>query len=193
MDLLGEWDFLYGWWWKPFIAPLLGLLWALAIIAAGGAVYYLVAGRTTITRYRQLFYTEDEAGPEIPSSEEEIDALLAEHYLEVSEEEILEMEGILEAVIREDVHPDMAKEIERRGIPVRMMALPPARTVKEVGAVPLAVWIPKMNAVEIYGGPMKQHCGGDARAYRGYMGEMLLHEMAHALGLDEPKIKDFGV
>ncbi len=193
MGLFGEWDFLYGWWWKPFIDPLLGLLWTLAIIAAGGAIYYLVAGRTTIARYRQLFYTEDEAGPEIPSSEEEIEALLAAHYPEVSEEEVLEMEGILEAVIREDVHPDLAKEIGRRGIPVRVMALPPARTVKEVGAVPLAVWIPRMNAVEIYGAPMKLHCGGNAGAYRKYMGEMLLHEMAHALGLDEPKIKDFGV
>lgn len=190
MHILGDWDFLNWWWWKPIIEPLAGLAW-LSLLVLAAALLYLLFGNRDTAEFRKALEPPD--APAVPSDEEEIADWMAARFPDVSEEEILDIEEILEEVIREDIHPEMAAEIERRGIPVRVMALPLPGTVKDVGSVPLAVWIPAMNAIEIYAGPMKRHCRGNPAAYRPYMGDLLLHEMAHALGLDEPKIKDFGV
>lgn len=192
---MGDWNFLYWWWWKPIIEPVLGLLWLAFFALLAALLYSFVAARTEMEDYRNLAKTREEieAECELPEDEEEIERFLNDYYPEVYEEEIEEMENILESVLREDIHPEMRIEIERRGIPVRLVDLPSARTVRDVGALPLAVWIPQLEAIEIYAGPMKLHCRGDNKAYRSYMGDLLLHEMGHALGLDEPKIGDFGV
>ncbi len=192
---MGDWDFLYWWWWKPIIDPILGLLWLAFFILMGVLLYSFVASRTKMEDYRNLAKTpeEIEAERDLPEDEEELSEFLHNYYPEVSEEEIEGMEGLLADVLAEDIHPDMLREITERGIPVRLVDLPSPGTVKDVGGLPLAVWIPRMQAIEIYACPMKLHCRGNAAAYRPYMGNLLLHEMGHALGLGESKIKDFGV
>ena len=190
---LGDWNFLNWWWWRPFIEPIAGLLWLLLVVLAGVLIYALIGSRTKMSDYREMFLLPEEIDSNLPEDEIAISEFMDASFPDVSEDEILEMEEILDTAIREDIHPDMAREIERRGIPVHLLALPSPGLVKDVGSVPLAVWIPAMGAIEIYAAPMKLNCGGDIKRYRGYMGNLLLHEMGHALGLDEPKIKDFGV
>jgi hypothetical protein len=193
LRFLGDWNFLNWWWWKPIIEPIVGLLWFLSFIAVGAIIYAYISSQTRMRDYREMVLTPDERDFDLPDDEAEYGAYMDQYFPDVFEDEILEMEEILDTVIREDIHPEMAQEIEQRGIPVHLMALPAPGVVKDVGSIPLAVWIPAMGAIEIYAAPMKMHCGGDRSAYRVYMGNLLLHEMAHALGLDEPKIKDFGV
>lgn len=192
---MGDWDFLYWWWWKPIIDPILGLLWLAFFVLMGVLLYSFVASRTKMEDYRNLAKTpeEIEAERDLPEDEEELSEFLHNYYPEVSEEEIEGMESILADVLAEDIHPDMLREIKERGIPVRLVDLPSSVTVKDVGGLPLAVWIPRFEAIEIYACPMKLHCRGNTEAYRPYMGNLLLHEMGHALGLGESKIKDFGV
>ncbi|MEE9256958.1 MAG: hypothetical protein V3V56_07295 [bacterium] len=192
---MADWDFLYWWWWKPIIDPILGLLWLAFFILLGVLLYSFVASRTKLDDYRNMLKTPEELEAErnLPEDEDELSEFLRSYYPEVSEEEIEQMEDVLAVVLREDIHPDMLREITERGIPVRLLDLPSPGTVKDVGGLALAVWIPQMEAIEIYACPMKMHCRGDARAYRPYMGNLLLHEMGHALGLGESKIKDFGV
>ncbi len=190
---IGDWNFLYWWWWQPIIEPIVGFLWLVGFILAGTIIYAFFHSRAKMSDYREMFLSPEEIERDLPEDVAEISDFLDSCYPDVSEEEILGMEEILDAVIREDIHPDMSREIERRGIPVHLMALPSPEMVKEIGNVPLAVWVPAMSAIEIYAAPMKMHCQGRVDAYRNYMGDLLLHEMGHALGLDEPKIKDFGV
>ena len=192
---MADWDFLYWWWWKPIIDPILGLLWLAFFILLGVLLYSFVASRTKLDDYRNMLKTPEELEAErnLPEDEDELSEFLRSYYPEVSEEEIEQMEDVLAVVLRKDIHPDMLREITERGIPVRLLDLPSPGTVKDVDGLPLAVWIPQMEAIEIYACPMKMHCRGDARAYRPYMGNLLLHEMGHALGLGESKIKDFGV
>ncbi len=191
MIWLGDWNFLNWWWWRPIIEPIVGLLWLAFFILVGVLIYAFVGSRSKISDYRVS--SLDPGEMEIPAEESEIARYLETHYPDVSEDEILEMEDILETVLREDIHEEMAREIERRGIPVRLIDLPTPDLVKDVGGLPLAVWIPSLEAIEIFASPMKKHCGGDPAHYREYMGNLLLHEMGHALGLGESKIKDFGV
>jgi hypothetical protein len=193
MRYLGDWNFLNWWWWQPIVDPIAGLLWLISFVLLGTLIYSFVSSRTKMSDYREMFISPEEINSKLPTDEAEIGAFLEATYPEIFEDEILEMEELLDTVIRRDIHPDMASEIEKRGIPVHLLALPSPGVVKEVGSVPLAVWIPAMGAIEIYAAPMKYHCGGNSKAYRGYMGNLLLHEMGHALGLDEHKIKDFGV
>ena len=192
---IGDWNFLNWWWWKPIIDPILGLLWFAFFILLGALLYSFIAARTELDDYRNMLKTpeEIEAERDLPEDEEELASFLRNYYPEVTEEEIEEMEDILADVLAEDIHPDMRKEIEARSIPVRLVDLPSPVTVRDVDGLPLAVWIPQMEAIEIYACPMKLHCEGNPRAYRPYMGNLLLHEMGHALGLGESKIKDFGV
>jgi len=193
MKYLGEWDFFYGWYWKPIIEPVLGFIWVASFVLLAVLIYSFISARTKLSDYREMFLLPEEIGKKLPEEEEEIQRYLNTYFPDVSEDEILDMEEILEAVIREDIHPEMALEIENRGIPVHLLDLPSPAVVKEIGSVPLAVWVPSMGAIEIYASLMKVHCNGNEKEYRNYMGKLLLHEMAHALGLDEPKIKDFGV
>jgi len=193
LRFLGDWNFLNWWWWRPIIEPIAGLLWLLSFIAGGAIIYAFISSRTRMRDYREMVLPPEDNDLDLPEDEAEYGEYMDQYFPDVSEDEILEMEEILDTVIREDIHPDMAREIEERGIPVHLLSLPTPGMVKEVGSVPLAVWIPSMGAIEIYAAPMKMHCKGNTNAYRGYMGNLLLHEMGHALGLDEPKIKDFGV
>lgn len=192
---MGDWDFLYWWWWQPIIDPIIGLLGLAFFVLVGALLYSFVASRTKMDDYRNLAKTAEEIAAErdLPEDEEELTAFLHNYYPEVSEEEVGEMEAILAVVLAEDIHPDMLREITERKIPVRLVDLPLPGTVRDVGGLPLAVWIPRMETIEIYACPMKMHCRGNAAAYRPYMGNLLLHEMGHALGLGESKIKDFGV
>lgn len=192
---MGDWDFFYWWWWKPIIDPMLGLLLLAFLVLLGALLYSFVASRASMEDYRNLAKTpaEIEAERSLPEDEEEISEFLHDYYPEVSEEEIEQMEDILSDVLAKDIHPDMLREIKKRCIPVRLVDLPSPGTVKDVGGLPLAVWIPQLEAIEIYACPMKMHCRGNLEAYRPYMGNLLLHEMGHALGLGESKIKDFGV
>jgi len=193
MKYLGEWNFFYGWFWKPIIEPLLEFIWLISFILFVALIYSFISARTKVSNYKEMFLFPEEIDQKLPKEEKAIQQFLDTRFPDVSEEEILEMERILETVILEDIHPEMALEIENRGIPVRLMALPEPEVVKEIGSVPLAVWIPSIGTIEIYASLMKLHCNGNEKKYRNYIGKLLLHEMGHALGLDEPKIKDFGV
>ncbi len=190
-NLLGDWDFLQYWWWKPYVTPLVALASFAGVIALGALVFFAITGSARLSEYREAILPSRE--PEVPADEEALAEFMESFFPEVSEEEILLMERILEDVVEEDIHPEMAREIRERGIPVRLLALPPPEIVRAAGSYPVAAWIPRLNAIEIYAAVVQHECRRDARRYREKMGELLLHEIAHALGLDEPKIKDFGV
>ncbi|MDA1000149.1 MAG: hypothetical protein O2807_06485 [bacterium] len=190
---LGDWDFANWWWWKPILDPLFGLIWLIVLAGIGVAIYAFIGSRTKMSDYRAVLMESDAPAPRKSSDEKELAGFMDAYFPEVSEREILRMQEILDEVLSTDIHPEMMAEIERREIPVHLVDLPAPAMVKEVGGWPLAVWIPATQSIEIYAAPMKMHCGGDADAYRGYMGNLLLHEMGHALGLGETKLKDFGV
>ncbi|MBI3129690.1 MAG: hypothetical protein HYZ11_18950 [Candidatus Tectomicrobia bacterium] len=194
-SILGDWDFLQPWWWEPILAPVLGLLALAGLAAVGAGLYFLAARTTRLQDYREALRGPEEEGdePPLPEDVREIQRWMERELPEVSEEEIDEMEAILERSLAEDIHPDMRREIEKRGIPVRLMDLPTPETVKDVGYLPTAIWHPAMNAIEIYAALVKDECGRDRRAWRRLIGELLLHEMGHALGLGESEVKDFGV
>ena len=192
---LGDWDILQPWWWEPIMGPVLGLLVLAGLVAVGAGLYFLVARTARLQDYREALRGPEEEEPEepIPEDVRDIQRWLEEELPEVSEEEIEEMEAILERALAEDIHPGMRREIEKRGIPVRLMDLPAPETVKDVGSLPTAIWHPALNAIEIYAALVKDECGRDRRAWRRLIGELLLHEMGHALGLGESEVKDFGV
>lgn len=190
-NLLGDWNFLQSWWWKPYIKPLIGLAWFAGVIALGAIIFFAVMGSARLSEYREALFPPKE--PEIPEDEAELIDFMESYFPEASEEEIILMEQILDDVMKEDIHPQMAREIEARGIPVRLLTLPPPEIVRAVGNYPVAVWIPQLNAIEIYASVVKSECRRDPKRYREKIGDLLLHEIGHALGLDEPKIKDFGV
>jgi len=192
MGWLGDWDLLNWWWCEPIFAPVAGLALLAGLAAVGAGLYFLIARTTRLTDYREALSPPGEE-ERLPEDEEELARYLEEELPEVSDEEIRQMERILERVMREDIHPEMRREIEKRGIPVRLLDLPTPETVKDVGYIPVAVWIPQLNAIEIYASLVKEECEGRAREYRRLMGELLLHEMGHALGLGESEVKDFGV
>ncbi len=190
-NLLGDWNFLQYWWWKPYVNPLIGLAWFAGVIALGAIIFFAITGSAKLSEYREAVFPPKE--PEIPEDEAALVEFMESFFPEVSEEEILLMEQILDDVMREDIHPQMGREIEARGIPVRLLTLPLPEIVRAVGNYPVAVWIPRLNAIEIYASVVKSECRRDPRRYREKIGDLLLHEIGHALDLDEPKIKDFGV
>lgn len=195
LAFLGDWDILQPWWWEPILGPVLGLLALAGLVAVGAGLYFLVARTTRLQAYRDALRVpeEEEEPEEMPGDAREIQRWMEEELPEVSEEEIEEMEAILERALAEDIHPGMRREIEKRGIPVRLLDLPSPETVKDVGYLPTAIWHPALNAIEIYAALVKDECGRDRREWRRLIGELLLHEVGHALGLGESEVKDFGV
>ncbi len=190
-NLLGDWNFLQSWWWKPYVKPLIGLGWFAGVIALGAIIFLAVMGSARLSEYRDAFFSPKE--PEIPEDEAALVEFMESFFPEASEDDIILMEQILDEVIKEDIHPQMAREIEARGISVRLLVLPPPEIVRAVGNYPVAAWIPSINAIEIYASIVKSECRQNPNRYKELIGDLLLHEIGHALGLDEPKIKDFGV
>lgn len=190
---LGDWDFVNWWWWKPILDPIFGLIWLVILAGIGAAIYAVIGSRTKMSDYRAVLMESEVPAPQETADEKELADFMVSYFPEVSEDEILWMQEVLADVLSKDIHPEMMAELERRKIPVHLVDLPSPAMVKEVGGWPLAVWIPATESIEIYAAPMKLHCGEDAEACRGYMGNLLLHEMGHALGLGETKLKDFGV
>ena len=190
---IGDWDFLHAWWWEPILAPVLGLLVLAGLAALGAGLYFMAARTTRLKDYREALFPPEEEPEEIPEDVRGIQRWMEREFPEVSEVEVEAMEGILAVVLREDIHPQMRREIERRGIPVRLLDLPSPETVKDVGYLPTAIWHPALNAIEIYAALVLDETGGEPREVRRLMGELLLHEMGHALGLGESEVQDFGV
>ena len=178
---------------EPILAPVLGLLVLAGLAALGAGLYFMAARTTRLKDYREALFPPEEEPEEIPEDVRGIQRWMEREFPEVSEVEVEAMEGILAVVLREDIHPQMRREIERRGIPVRLLDLPSPETVKDVGYLPTAIWHPALNAIEIYAALVLDETGGEPRAVRRLMGELLLHEMGHALGLGESEVQDFGV
>lgn len=184
-NLLGDWDFLQYWWWRPYLVPLAALASFAGVIALGALVFFAITGSARLSEYRKAVLPSRET--EAPADEEALAEFMESFFPEVSEEEILRMERILEDVLEEDIHPEMARALRERGIPVRLLALPSPEIVRAAGRYPAAAWMPRLNAIEIYAAVVQHECGRAPGRCREKMGASLLGEIAHALGLDEPK------
>ncbi len=186
--LLGDWDFLHYWWWKPYLEFLVGLAWFAGVIAIGALIFFAITGSTRLAEYRASIFPPKE--PEIPEDEAALVEFMESFFPETSEEEILGMETIIEDVLREDVDPQAAHAIEERGIPVRLLTLPPPEVVRAARAYPLAAWVPHMGAIEVYASTLKGACLRDPRRYRQKIGEVLADEIARALEAQELEDSD---
>ena len=66
-NLVGDWNFLQYWWWKPYIKPLIGLAWFAGVIALGAIIFFAVMGSARLSEYREALFPPEE--PEIPEDE----------------------------------------------------------------------------------------------------------------------------
>jgi len=189
-NLLGDWNFLQYWWWKPYLEPLVGLGWFAGVIALGSVLFFALTGSARLAEYRLAVFPPKE--PEIPADEAALAEFMESFFPEASEEEILRMERTLEDVMREEIHPEAARELEARGISVRLLTLPLPDAVREARGYPAAAWRPRLNAIEIYGSILKSECRGEPERWREKMGELLPREIGRALGADEPGAGDSG-
>lgn len=189
-NLLGDWNFLQYWWWKPYLDPLAGLAWFAGVIVLGALLFFVLTGSARLSEYRLALLPPKE--PDIPADEAALVEFMESFFPEVSEEEILLMERTLDDVMKEEVHPEAAREIKARGIAIRLLSLPLPETARAAGSYPAAAWIPRLNAIEIYGSILKRECGGDIGRYKEKIGESLLREITRALGADEAKIRNSG-
>ena len=189
-NLLGDWDFLQYWWWKPYLEPLAGLAWFAGVIVLGAILFFALTGSARLSEYRLAVLPPKE--PDVPADEAALAEFMESFFPEASEEEILLMERTLDDVMKEAVHPEAAREIEARGIAIRLLTLPLPETARAAGSYPAAAWLPRLNAIEIYGSILKRECGGDISRCREKMGESLLREIGRALGADEAKIRNSG-
>ena len=189
-NLLGDWNFLQSWWWKPYLEPLAGLAWFAGVIALGALLFFALTGSARLSEYRLAVPPPKE--PDVPADEAAIVEFMESFFPEVSEEEILLMEQTLDDVMKEEVHPEAAREIEARGIAIRLLTLPLPETARAAGSYPAAAWLPRLNAIEIYGSILKRECRGEIDRCREKMSESLLREIVRALGANEAKIRDSG-
>ncbi len=188
-NLLGDWNFLQHWWWKPYLTPLVGLAWFGGVIALGAIIFFAITGSARLSEYRKAILPPKE--PDVPADEAVLLEFMESFFPEILEEEILLMEHALEDVIKEDVPPEAADAIKARHIPIRLLALPLPEAVRAAGRYPAAAWVPRLNAIEIYAAVLKSECRRERSRYRRKMADSLLPEIRRALGPDAPETRGF--
>lgn len=98
-------------------------------------------------------------------------------------------DGIVEAIVRDvlaDLPPDIAAQLEGWTVEVREELRPSPR-----GQIVFGLCTPATRAITIYRRPHLRH-GGRGAALRQSVAYTTLHEIAHALGLDEHGVRRLG-